>query len=386
MMVFFFWLMVFVIFYTYVGYPVLLWIGAGMGKKQVQANAFQPSVTVLVAAYNEEEVIEEKIRNTLSLDYPAGLLKVVVIADGSADATVEKVKQFPDVTLLFEAARKGKAAAINRAMPFISSDIVVLTDANTFLDHGTIRELASYFADDSIGGVAGVKKVIEVKQDGEVGTGEGLYWKYESMLKSLEAQFYTVVGAAGELFALRRSDFVPISEAALTDDFYLSLSINLRNKRIAYASKAVATETPSATYGDEWKRKVRIAAGGFQSLILFKEAFNISKYPRLAFQFFSHRAMRWVACAPAFLFLFLINLVLYVQGAGLFYEYTLWMQVILYACALMGGLLPAPFQSFPIFSIPYYFVFMHAAMLGGAYRFFTGKQTVLWEKARRSSV
>lgn len=386
MVLFVFWLMAGIVLYTYLGYPVVLWLLSFFTKKKIKDTSLYPTVTLLVAAYNEQEVIERKLTNSLMIDYPKDQLQVMIVADGSDDATAELVESFPDVVLLFEPQRKGKAAAINRAVPFINSEIIILTDANCFLEPGAVKEMIQWFKDESVGGVAGVKKVIETQTEDATGTGEGLYWKYESFLKKMESDFYTVVGAAGELFAIRRSLFVPISEAAITDDFYLSLCINLQQKVIAYAPKAVGAEKASPTYKDEWKRKVRISAGGFQSLFLLPQALNFFKHPRLAFQFFSHRVLRWVACPPALILIFLLNAWMVYSGTSVFYEYTFRIQLIIYSCAALGALLPAQLQSFSFFNIPYYFVFMHAAMLAGCYRYFKGSQTVLWEKAKRSAI
>jgi poly-beta-1,6-N-acetyl-D-glucosamine synthase len=371
-----------VIVYSYLGYPVLLSV---FSFRQIKKTGFspgqEPSVSIIIAAYNEEKVIASKLKNTLGLDYPPDKLQIIVAAHGSADATATIAKSFDGVLVLHATERKGKAAAINDAIQHAVYPIVVLTDANTVLSTQTLKHLIAPFADEQTGAVAGEKKVISV--DGATGSGEGLYWKYESWLKQQETKFYTVVGAAGELFALRRELFVPVPEQTITDDFFISININLKHKKVQYAADAVSTETASASLQDEWKRKVRIAAGGIQSLSFLGKALNPFQYPLLAFQFFSHRLLRWVFCAPALFFLLLSNLVLVVTLGGDVFVGLMILQVLFYIFAVIGWQLARNNRSFFLFNIPFYIVFMHAAMLAGIIRYANGQQSVLWEKAER---
>ena len=377
-----FWLFFSVFAYTYLGYPGLLILFTGGRKKAGYPQQELPSVAVLIAAYNEEEVIAAKLENTLQLEYPASRKQIIVVADGSDDRTVDRVKEFTDVELLYEPTRSGKSAAINRAMECVHADIVVLTDANTFLSPGALYELMAPFTDEQVGGVAGAKKVVDDGSHAVAGAGEGLYWKYESKLKELEASFYSVIGAAGELFAFRRSLFQPIPESAITDDFYLSLSINLAGKTISYAPAASGTELASLSLKDEWNRKVRIAAGGFQSLVFFASALNPLRNPRLAFQFFSHRVLRWVVTAPALLFMFILNGSLVVQQSGWLYNTAFVVQGLFYCMALAGYWFRK--GAIPFLQLPFYFVMMHAALPVGAWRYMTGRQSAVWQKAKRT--
>lgn len=371
-----------VIVYSYLGYPLLLYfLSIGRKRKPGFTPGEEPSVSIIIAAYNEEAVIELKLKNTLALDYPSSKLQIIVAAQGSTDDTSTVATSFGNVLVLHEKERKGKAAAINEAIKHAVHPVVVLTDANTLLSVETLKHLIAPFTDVKTGAVAGEKKVISV--DGTAVSGEGLYWKYESWLKQQETRFYTVVGAAGELFALRKELFVPVPEQTITDDFFISVNINFQHKKVQYAANAVSTETASVSLKDEWKRKVRIAAGGFQSLFLLSKALNPLRYPLLAFQFFSHRVLRWVFCAPAFIFLLISN------GAILFQEstrlFTLFMllQISFYLCAMIGWQLAKNNRSFFLFNIPFYIVFMHTAMLAGIVRYANGQQSVLWEKAKR---
>ncbi len=381
-MIILFWILAAVIFFTYAGYPILLYLLSFIKKKKSTViTGDLPSVTIVIAAYNEEVMMEKKLMNTFAQEYPVHLLQVIVIADGSTDATAAIASTFSNVLVLYEPQRKGKAAAINRAIAFAGNEIVVLTDANSFLQQGALKELIKPFADAEVGAVAGEKKVVDLP--GVAASGEGIYWKYESWLKQQETVFYTVVGAAGELFALRKKYFISIPEHTITDDFFLSLSVNLQQKKCMYAKQAVSIEAASLSLSDEWKRKVRIAAGGIQSLFLVSAALNPARYPKLAFQFFSHRVLRWLFCAPAMIILFFMNWMIIEKDAAVLYELLFAMQLIFYGSGFIGWLMAINRKTFFMFSIPFYIVFMHAAMLAGIVRFANGKQSVLWEKAKR---
>ncbi|MEJ8842529.1 glycosyltransferase [Lacibacter sp. H375] len=371
-----------VILYSYVGYPFLLYFFSfGRKGRYGFSQGDEPAVSIIIAAYNEEKVIGLKLQNTLALDYPSSKFQVIVAAYGSTDATSTIAASFERVLVLHEDERRGKAAAINKAIRQAAHPIVVLTDANTVLSTQTLKQLIAPFADEQTGAVAGEKNVISA--DGAAVSGEGLYWQYESWLKKQETKFYTVVGAAGELFALRKELFVPVPEQTITDDFFISINVNFQHKKVQYAANAVSTETASASLTDEWKRKVRIAAGGIQSLSFLSKALNPFLYPLLAFQFFSHRVLRWVFCAPAFFFLFLSNVMLALNNAGEVFEWLLVLQVLFYIFAFIGWQLARSSRSFFLFNIPFYIVFMHAAMLAGIVRYANGQQSVLWEKAER---
>ncbi|WP_164972821.1 glycosyltransferase family 2 protein [Lacibacter luteus] len=350
----------------------------------MQLNTVQaewPFVTIIIAAYNEEAVIASKIKNTLASDYPPERIQLIVAAQGSTDGTVAIASSFPAVLVLQSNERKGKSAAVNEAVEKAVHEFIVVTDANTLLTVQTIKTLVVKLNDAATGAVAGEKKVMDAK--GTNISGEGLYWRYESWLKKQETKFYTVVGAAGELFAFKKELFVPIPVQAITDDFFLSLAINMQGKKVVYAADAVSTEVASLSLHDEWKRKLRIAAGGIQSLFLVKKALNPFRYPLLSFQFFSHRVLRWLFCGPALIILLLSNAMLLLANEGIFFYSFFLMQLLFYVFALAGYVLSKQKQSFFLFTVPFYIVFMHAAMMAGLVRYFTTGQSVLWEKAQR---
>ena len=204
-------------------------------------------------AYNEEAVISEKIRNSLQLDYPAGQLHFVFITDGSTDGTSKIVSQYPQIRLLHQAARGGKSAAINRAMLEVRTPMVVFTDANTLLNPQSIKKLARHYHNEKVGGVSGEKRISD-KALSAVGFGERLYWRYESLLKKANAEFYTIVGAAGELFSIRTKLFQPLDEKVILDDFVISANVCQQGYRFLYDEGAYAVEASSISIQVRRKR------------------------------------------------------------------------------------------------------------------------------------
>jgi poly-beta-1,6-N-acetyl-D-glucosamine synthase len=384
------WLSIVLVFYSYIGYALLIWLYLRVKKqfnRDITKNdpGFEPPVSLVVAAFNEEDVIKNKIENCLALDYPRDKLKIVFVADGSTDNTPAIIKNYPRIELLYKSERLGKVAAINRAMEGISTEFVIFCDANTFLNENCIKEIVKHYSDEKIGAVAGEKKVIAAAgQNKPAKDGEGLYWKYESKLKKIDSDFYTVVGAAGELFSIRTKLFDPLDTNILLDDFIISMNICKKGYRVVYEPKAYAMEAPSLTLKDEQTRKIRISAGGFQSILMLKDLLNIFKYGKLSYIYISHRVFRWVLCPVLLPVIFFCNLLLvrYAPGSPV-YQYLLTGQVIFYCMALSGWLLSLKNIKANLLYIPFYFVFMNFALYIGFFRFLNKRQTVLWDKARR---
>ena len=300
------WVSLFFLFYSYLGYALLVGVYLKIRGKKDQRIVltdpdFEPPVSLIVAVYNEEDVIKKKIENCLALNYPKDKLKLVFVADGSTDQTVAIIKQFPGVELLYKPERLGKVAAINRAMRTISTAYVIFCDANTFLNKDCIKELLKHYSDEKVGAIAGEKKVVTpATLNKPLQEGEGLYWKYESKLKKIDSDFYSVVGAAGELFSIRTKLFEPLAPEVLLDDFILSMNICKKGYRVIYEPGAYAMEAPSITMKDELNRKIRISAGGFQSIVMLRDLLNLFKYGKLSFLYISHRVFRWVLCPVLF--------------------------------------------------------------------------------------
>jgi biofilm PGA synthesis N-glycosyltransferase PgaC len=387
--VYLFWTGVCIVLYTYAGYGLAIFILSKIKRRFPAPNPVNdenlPEVTLLIAAYNEEQFIEEKIKNTLSLDYPTQKLKVFFVTDGSTDNTPSIIERYPQISLFHESQRKGKIHAVNRVMKFVKTPIVIFSDANTDLNREAIKNIVRHYQFENVGGVAGEKRIFKKAEDNASGAGEGLYWKYESFLKRKDSDVYSVVGAAGELFSIRTELFEEPAENIIIEDFYLSLSICSKGYRFIYEPDAYATETASASVGEEWKRKVRISAGGFQAIAKLKHLLNPFKYGILSFQYVSHRVLRWTL-APLFLpVILLCNIWLAMAGLAL-YQLALLGQFVFYVLAFLGYLNRDKKISVKGFFVPYYFCVMNLSVYAGFWRYLNGKQSVVWEKSQRAAV
>ena len=349
----------------------------------VQTNSELPDITLLVAAYNEEAYILDKIHNTLALDYPKNKLKLFFVTDGSNDRTPEIIRNFPEIEVFHSPERRGKIHAVNRVMKHVSTPIVVFCDANTALNRESLKLIVRHYQDPSVGGVAGEKRILAKDKDNASGAGEGLYWKYESFLKKKDAEVYSIVGAAGELFSLRTALFEEPAENMLIEDFYLSLRIASKGYRFAYEPDAFASETASASVEEEWKRKVRISAGGFQAMYKLSYLLNPFRYGILTFQYVSHRVLRWTLAPLSLPLILLSSVYLAIQGFG-FYQMMVVAQAAFYAVAALGYALRDRKIGIKGFFVPYYFVVMNLSVYAGLVRLLRGRQSVVWEKAKRA--
>jgi cellulose synthase/poly-beta-1,6-N-acetylglucosamine synthase-like glycosyltransferase len=384
-----FWTGLSIILYTYIGYGLLIYVLSKLksqpGRVDYVPDKDLPDVTVLVAAYNEEQCIEDKITNTLNLDYPKDKLSVFFVTDGSTDNTPDIVKKFHAVKLFHDFQRKGKIHAVNRVMPHVQTPIVVFTDANTLLNKPALRKIVRHYQNAKVGGVAGEKRIYKNDEDNASGSGEGFYWKYESFLKEKDAAVYSIVGAAGELFSIRTALYEEPAENMIIEDFYLSMSICAKGYRFMYEPDAYALETASASVKEEWKRKVRICAGGFQAMWKLKRLLNPFRYGILSFQYISHRVLRWTLAPLSLPIVLMANIWLTFTGAW-FYSLALGAQGCFYFLALLGYQFRETKVSIKGFFIPYYFMVMNLSVYAGLYRYLKGKQSVVWEKAQRAAI
>jgi poly-beta-1,6-N-acetyl-D-glucosamine synthase len=388
----FFWISFSVLFFCYIGYGMMVLLlnkirSFFTSPKTNNGTGQWVPVTLIVAAYNEEKVLEQKISNTLAIDYPADKLTIIFITDGSTDNSANIIKQCPSVILLNGPERKGKMAAIKRAMQLVQTPVVIFSDANTILNKECIRRIVLHYEDVRVGGVAGEKKIIRNKELSAIGEAEGLYWQYESFLKKQDAGFNTVVGAAGELFSIRTELFKPMNDELILDDFITSMQVCLQGYKIAYEPGSYAVELPSTSLAEEEKRKIRIAAGAYQSIGYLKGCLNIFKHPLLSFQYISRRLLRWICCPPLLLFLLITNFIMVSHGSlqG-FYAWFLYAQLFFYTLAFWGWLIVNAGKKAGLLTIPFYFVFMNYCLVKGFARYAKGNYTVLWEKSLRQAV
>ncbi len=385
-----FWLCVAVIFYTYIGYGIVLYTvvllkRAFSHKKHAEKtpdDSLLPEVTIVICAYNEQDVVDMKMENTRALDYPKDKLNVMWVTDGSNDATGNMLARYPEVIVEHKPERRGKTAAVNRAMTIVKTEIVVMTDANTMINPGAIREVVRLFKDLTVGCVAGEKRVA-ARHDGQTAAeGEGLYWKYESTLKRLDSELYSAMGAAGELCAVRKELYRAIPEDSLLDDFIISMNMVAEGYRIAYASEAYAMEYGSADLTEEGKRKRRIAAGGLQSIWRLRRLMNPLRHPVVSFQFISHRVLRWSITPIAMMALIPLNVVLVMAKAGPVYTIIWLLQICFYAAAWVGYELDKKGKRNKLLYIPYYFLFMNINVFRGM-QYLCNHRSGVWEKAKR---
>lgn len=383
-----FWISFGILLYTYAGYPLILLILTTLKKKRKplydnSADSIYEPVTLLVAAYNEETIIEGKIKNCLSLDYPKEKIKFIFISDGSDDRTPDIINNYPVITHLHNRERSGKLAAVNRAMQIVDTPLVIFSDANTMLNRESISRIVRHYQDPEVGGVSGEKTVLAGAAGEDLGKGEGLYWKYESFLKKLDSRLYSVVGAAGELFSMRTALYTQLPANIVLDDFVQSLLVCLKGYIVRYEPEAFSQEKPSLSLKDEMERKLRITAGGFQAILFLRKLFNVFRHPVLTFQYVSHRVLRWTLTPVALVTLLAATIMTWYAGGAPFYGYFALAQVIFYGIALLGWTMAANNRHPGPFYLPFYFVFMHFSVFGGFARFIWGSQETTWKKAAR---
>ena len=373
-----FWLCLAIVVYTYVGYGLILYLLVFIKRLAIKAKPLAditddclPEVTLMVCAYNEEDIISEKMSNTHSLDYPADRLHLVWVTDGSTDNTNSILSAYPDVKIVFSPERRGKSAALKHGIKEVSTEIVMMTDANTMLNPGAVREIVRLMQTPKVGCVSGEKKVMAKSDSDKAAQGEGLYWKYESTLKRLDSELYSAMGAAGELCVIRRQLMTDIPDDTLLDDFVISMEIVRMGYKIAYTSKAFAMEYGSADLHEESKRKRRIAAGGLQSSWRLRSLMNPLRHPVVAFQFVSHRVLRWTITPVCLFALIPLNTILVLSGEGIIYTIIWILQILFYASALAG------------MKISKYFVFMNLNVFRGM-AYLMNNTSGTWEKAKRA--
>jgi cellulose synthase/poly-beta-1,6-N-acetylglucosamine synthase-like glycosyltransferase len=385
-----FWAFLGIILYTYVGYTIILLIMVIFSRlfrkrPTLQADENEPMVTLFIPAYNEERFVIYKVNNSLELNYPKEKLQIIWITDGTTDNTRELLYRYPEILILHERERRGKIHAMNRGMKMVTTPIVVFTDANTMLNPEAIREIVKLFNDKKTGCVTGEKRVGGSEKQKAVGAGEGLYWQYESLIKRLESGTGSVVGAVGEIFAIRSDLYEEIKEDTLLDDFTISLHTVQKGYAVKYAPKALGIESASFSIADEIKRKIRIATGGMQTLTRMTDLLNAFKYGLLSFKYISHKVLRWTLVPFSFPLVLILNIILLFSpdNTGL-YNVLFGVQCVFYLLVLAGGMMNNRRTGLKALFAPYYLFIMNYAVLTGFFRFFTGNYSVKWQKAKRT--
>jgi cellulose synthase/poly-beta-1,6-N-acetylglucosamine synthase-like glycosyltransferase len=379
-----FWLSVAAVAYAYAGYPLIIWVaarlfGRSVERHEIVAESDLPRVSLLIAAHNEEAVIDARIRNALASDYPVNRLEIVVACDGCSDGTAAIVRRYArrGVRLISHPERRGKAATINAVMPQLGSEIVVLSDANTDVDPAAIRRLVRWFADPAVGAVCGRL----VLTDAETGANaDGIYWRYETFLKRCEGRLGALLGANGAIYAIRRELFVPIPPATIIDDFVIPLLAKLRSDcAIVYENSATASEETAPDIAAEFRRRARIGAGGFQAIGLLWQLSD----PRrgwVAPAFVSHKVLRW--CGPFFMLGAALGSALLCRHA--LYRDALLVQAVFYCTSMAAAVLPMRLPR--LLRVAQLFTGMNAALLVGFWRWCNGAQGATWQPTARHAV
>ncbi|MCP3927692.1 MAG: glycosyltransferase family 2 protein [Bacteroidetes bacterium] len=387
-----FWLCIFFILYTYFGYPIAIFLLSHLKPKDDHHQTDRPSVTLMILAYNEEKVIEDKIKNSLSLDYPHSKIQILVVADGSTDKTVDKIKKYANqgVELSYTPDRQGKMAAIVRSLSFATGSIIVFSDANNSYNPTAIQELVVPFEDPEVGCVTGAKHI--EKGDGALGDSEGLYWQYESFIRKQESRLGCCTGVNGEILAIRNELFEAPPIYEINDDLFTALQIIRKGYRVIYAPLAHSYERISPSSGDEIERRARIIALRYQLIAMAGKLLPFER-PFVVWQIVSHKFFR--PLIPFAMFgAFVANLLLLLPQQEAHYGVLrlspplgwliLCFQITFYCMAFVGNKQNFPSRFKKILYIPTFFVNSNFAALVGFYRFIRKEQSAVWHKIPRT--
>lgn len=378
-MILLFCLILFLILIHYFFFPLSVFLISLVYKRPHEIHDITPSVSLIIAAYNEAQVIQSKLESSAHLDYPADKLEIIVVSDGSSDETPNLVASFVTrkVVNLFSPERRGKTHAINRAVEKASGEIILFSDANTFYDRDAIRMLVRNFADLSVGAVSGRKTILK-QEERESSSGDNLFWEFESRLKERESLIGSIPTGDGEIFAVRKALYRPIPPEIINDDMAITLNVVLAGSRVIYEKRAISKEAASPSLEDDFKVKARMVAGGYQILSAYRKIFFPPNW--FSFQLLVHKGLRYLM--PLLLIaLFLTSMLL---PEYLLIQIFLALQSAFYGAALAAWLLRLRnFRPGPLY-VPLYYCAMNTAALVGLYYFFTGKSvTRIWSKAQR---
>lgn len=369
-----------VIMYTYIGFPLLSWLQACVWPRPHTSENITPSVSILIAAHNEEDSICEKVRNMLSLDYPAEQVQIVVASDGSTDRTLEILQTFGDERLtVLDLPRAGKAAALNAGVIQCTGELLVFSDANSMFGNDALKALARPFADPKVGGVAGDQRYLKCDRQTAADAGERSYWNFDRQMKLWQSLAGNVTSATGAIYAIRRSLFTIVPEG-VTDDFATSTSIIAKGYRLVFAIDAASYEPVAASSGVEFGRKVRIITRGLRGVLQMRTLLNPLRHGFYSVQLFSHKVLRRQMVFP--LILLLISSV-FLATSSPFYMLAAAAQIAFYVAAVFGWLLNGTKlgRKKPL-TLPFFFCMVNVACLIATFKSLTGKRVVLWEPQR----
>lgn len=380
-----FWSLAAFLMFTFAGYPLLVFLASRFVEPWEKPHGTRgedhlPTVTIIVAAYNEEDVITRKIENCLELDYPEERLGTLIVSDGSKDGTVDLARKYEGdrVRIIDYPENRGKNKTLNGAMKHVDTGISVISDASVLLDREALRTLASRFSDATVGGVWG-KKIYRNVSGTAGGEGESIYLKYGNFIKSCESRLGTIVSAEGSLFAFRTELFENLPQG-VADDFILSTILIRKEKRIEYAEDALSYEETSPTDSGEFRRKSRIIQQAVKGIYLSRDLLNPLKTGFYALQLLTVKVFRRLA-SPALFLLFVQAAVL--SGTSPVYMTVFYLGLFFTALAAAGWLLPPALARLPVFSVPFYIFMVNLAVANGFIGFLTGREVARWEPTER---
>ena len=374
-----FWGAVSLIIYTYILFPILTMIRGAFWPREHHSIAIAPSVSLIIAAYNEADSIRAKLENVLALVYPRDSFEVLVASDGSTDGTNEIVREYEDRGIrLLALPRQGKAGALNDAVAVAKGDILVFSDANSMYDPDAIQELVRPFADLAVGGVAGNQCYSDDMEDGR-NAGEHSYWNFDRLMKEFQSRSGNAISATGAIYAIRRSLFDPVP-GGVTDDFTISTGVIEKGYRLVFASAAQAFEPASSSNSDEFGRKVRIITRGLRAVIVRRKLLNPFRYGFYSFQLFSHKVLRRLVVIPLLLLL-VINPLLVLRSV--FYQATMLAQLVFYGMAVVGFYAKSErIKQNKLITIPAFFCMVNGAALMATINVLRGHRIERWEPKR----
>lgn len=380
---------IFILFYIYLGYPLLVRLLSVTRGKGIDRGPDQPRITILIAAYNEERVIEATVKNKLDLDYPQDKLEIIVISDGSEDKTDAivqdlmasgeararkgNVRALPSLKLLRQEPRAGKTSALNMAIPHAAGDIVVFSDANSIYERGALNRLVRNFNDPDVGYVTG-KMIYTNPQGSVIGDGCSAYMKYENYLRVLETRIGSIVGVDGGIDAIRKSLYRPMNPDQLPD-FVLPLKVVEQGYRVVYEPEAILREPALSSMKDEYRMRVRVSLRAIWALHDMRHLFNFKKYGLFSWELFSHKWLRYIA----FVFLlcaFVSNF--FLRELHSFFLICMILQMLFYAAAFLSFVLEKRGIRLTVFYISYYFTLINLASAHAYMKYLMGEKQVLW--------
>lgn len=379
---FIFWLSAAVLCYTYVGYPLLLWIVSALRPRAVRREECKPTVSVIITAYNEERDLAAKLENTLALDYDPAKLEIIVASDCSTDRTDEIARSFAErgVRLHRQTERLGKTAAQNAAVPIARGEVILFSDATTMYQPDVLRAIVPSFADASVGCVAGRLIYVDPTQSA-VGQSARSYWGYETFLKTHESRVCSLIGASGCLYAVRRSAYIPLYHEACSD-FIIATKMVEQNLRAVFEPSAVCTEETNRRADKELSMRVRVITQTINDLWRHRMMMNPLRSGFYAVELVSHKVLRYLV--PLFLLVILAASALLARHS-VFYSLVLAAQLFFYAAAALGWTLERMNLRTRLFALPHYFVLSNLASLIAFYKFLSGERYARWEPIRDTS-